>query len=1412
MPLQGEIPHHFLLGRRESVRYLVRDESNSQRISRMAESEYEIGGPLAGLKLPLFSTQHGEEPGFPGCLPGTKYSSQNQYPEYELYPGSVEHWRTNMARMHPNRTLYDRQSQIRNWVAPEIPGVRNEQIDEYAAPVYWNQEWILQYFVAPDIPNEPGPKRDEGADKSLACLADNTGKKLGPVPVIRMRAGEPGLVLDLGELAVGLYVVRLIGVVATEDIHPFRKPLFLEAEINDQPGGQCSLYNQRLGYCDEFYDVADIYFRAEEQRSYELSLRLGEGSEVDLLLHNISLDDVLAGTVRRPLKERTLHPGGPKLSKAVGNKTRSDRDREVWHGFPALNFQAGHFDAGGPNGIPGVEPGTGGMTREEIENQFGVWKHSEDLSLLMVNEKLGLRYSMEDFCHRRPLPEPYPFQDEGAGLIFPSGQSSNRGRVWAPIGGALIRRIGNYYRDFQAAADAFHENGDTTNAHEGALKLIRFAYSFPTLEDNNMLTCVVHNPGSYGRADRCRRRETGGAQFLGHFAFHFTLAPIYDKFFSFIQNNEELAESVGRFIPWVETSQDVIELLDTYLLQMLAKRFMRYHYTGDGREPEYLAEIAAIIGDAEVAQPMMEWLFHRTFYYPRPLAGIPDYMVTATDRDGRGTIASSSYVFGDSWTAKMAEGVDVYVKNGGNPKYDLHDLKRFPKILSSLYFPIRSRTAGMWTMRMGNVSGPDKDYQKGFQYLWDERAASGWRWTHDPAFAFALFHYGSREGWSDEEWNEIEEASKSIRRAPWMENRSRVLPGYAAFLESGLQHDDSRFRRSVMLRVGTGTGHAHNDTLDLQIHAHGVPMTMNAGQRPGYSTPGDKHTRVHNTVEVDGTDWMSIHTAEVNQWDHLGGTNSWISTMADGDGTRYMRAIVASNPLCKTAQRQVMLIDVDEGEGSQELGPKCWGPKPEGLPENIVTPNSYVVDVFRVSGGSTHTYCFHSHIADPDPDNPQPRTNLEGIQRLSDHPIQGIPNISGDLAIAAEYLTEFSGERYFARAPLNLEATFALQKDRKCTGSGSRFQLAGTESYLLGCAYSPALPDKFTRLHMPGVKNQLVMRGDLNCTQWDYRIPNIFVQRHGHNLESAFVAVIEPFAGKPFIESVERLQIDDSDTSAKQPIAVRVVTTNGQVDICYASECPEKLSEFGDIKVAAETAFYSVDENGLNRLSLVGAAEFESPQIRIKVPRPERRGRIIKVDHSQQSIWIDQVWPASEREQLVEVITQPADDPKAWKTGFTVTSIQPEQNCTRITFLRSAGNYRSQILDVNPDLHEVTAGLHLPEGCGDFCRGWTATNEAGDRLWRVKSVIDCTFTLDGGPLSRELFQPENVLRLWEYGLGDEIRQSVHIGLVRLPSGAFELRGEAGIEIQFAGHERRDISAEELSGKGASLKIVPVALE
>ena len=82
-----------------------------------AEEKYEIGGPLAGVKLPAFPTQHGEEAGHPGHLPG-KFQKNGQVPILQLYPGAAELYQANAAKRFQVRSFFDRQSQLKNWNAP----------------------------------------------------------------------------------------------------------------------------------------------------------------------------------------------------------------------------------------------------------------------------------------------------------------------------------------------------------------------------------------------------------------------------------------------------------------------------------------------------------------------------------------------------------------------------------------------------------------------------------------------------------------------------------------------------------------------------------------------------------------------------------------------------------------------------------------------------------------------------------------------------------------------------------------------------------------------------------------------------------------------------------------------------------------------------------------------------------------------------------------------------------------------------------------------------------------------------------------------------------------------------------------------------------------------------------------------
>jgi hypothetical protein len=1281
--------------------------------------EYEIGGPLAGLKLPLFPTQHGEPPGHPGCLPG-RFATEELQPEVELYPGAVEHYRNYWFKYCPVRSFFDRQSQLRNWTAPAIPGVQPAQSEPYAAPVYWV------------------PRHTEVV---------NTGAKLAPVTVVRCKVGSPVLALDLGELERGLYAVRVIAAVETAQLRSFRLPAYLAMAVNDGLKGEESRYRIRIGYCDEFYSVAEIYFHAPEKRRYQARLWLDQGSRVDLLVHSVTLDSALAGTLRQAIKTRTtIHAVTPPgfVGKTLTRGERLTRDAAIWEAFPPDNAQGnGTTATGGDEHVfsANVAVGAQGKSAPEIADAHGAWT-SGGREAFLVNHKLGLKYSFSDLRQHRPLPDPYPLKDDGAGLFEPDPADPGKGQVWAPIASEVQAR----YRDYPGSVihknvDAWTRTGNPDAAREAAVALVRFAYAFPTLDYANFLVSVTRDPGPYGREWRCRRREAT-AGFYPHYQEY--VNPIlydYDRLFATIQDNQELADSVGRFVPWVKSPRDVIELIDVYLVQTTAKRILRYHYVTD---PMDIANLASVVGDRAITDPWMDWLFARTFIYPLPPVGIQDGMITGTCRDGCEFIGSTYYAQGEG-AMRVAAAFDQYLKAGGNPRYDLSDPARFPKPVAQCYWRLRNIVAGADFLRIGDVTGPDKAPGHTLADLGFARA--GWEWTHDPRFAFVLKHQAGRGSETDAEWAQIEQAAAGVSRAPWLENRSRVLPMWAGVLETGLQHDDYRFRRAAYVRVGFGVGHEHADTLDLQVVAHGQPATIDGGQRGGYSTPGDRNSRVHNLVEVDGQSYQGY---------------SWVRTLGDSTGARFLAVQAEPPPKTTLFARQVALIDVDEGKGSQPL-PIAQQRPLAPLPEGITPANSYVFDVFRVAGGKTHTHCFHGTVNDDFQWN---------VQDAS-------PVTEGEESETARYLRLFKdlpARKFAGSAPAVLRATWRQTR-------GSEF---GNERQMLGPNFRETLPRRHTRLHLFDVAGARAMRAEADCYQWKYHFTDLMVQQTtaGAALDSAFVALVEPYVGEPIITSTRRLPVTENASDARRAVAVEVKTANGHTDICFADGQPERVRRIpaGGLRAAGEFAFYATDGLGLRQATLTGGTLLEGPEVRLGAKQRVRTGKVTRVDYAGKRLWIDQAWSAGAVGRGSGGRVFEIGVPGHWTT-YEAVSLAAEGGGTRIGVWGGADLFRSGIrkVDAGAQTVECTLGLTMGNRPG-LNRGLVASNEAMTTFWRADLAGDKTFKLTGPPVSPEAFGPAGVMRLWEYGVGDHVRQSTSASLRRTSANVFALEADVDVTL------------------------------
>ncbi|MCY3019048.1 MAG: hypothetical protein NTW87_08470 [Planctomycetota bacterium] len=1296
------------------------------------EAEYEAGGPLAGLKLPFYPTQHGEPPGHPGCVPNPDkpgellYSKDGQAPELQLYDGSVEHYRHYMFKYMPCRSLFDQQSLLRNWPAKDIAGVQAAQVESYAEPVFY---------------------------VSRGGSGKDTGKRNKPLRVVRCKPGAPVLEVDLGELGPGLYAVRVIGAVEHEKIERHRRPLYLKATINDGAKGEESNYRLRLGYVEEFYSVCEVYFHAGETRRFKVRLQVDAGSAVDLLVHNIDLHDVLAGTVRRPIKQRMnlltpeefaqLRKSTQAAPKAEPPEARLARDELLWNAFPRTNAQPGSIFGMGGDDDKSNWPnfGAGGKAKDVIEAEHGKWAVApvdNPKGILIENKKLEQlqplatgSYTMSDLHAQRPLPDPYPYKDDGAGIYTAPEKPGQAAQNWHPVADAVRDRIRAYFGMIEAKTGSYVTTGNAADARDAAVMLCRAAYEFPAMDHANAMSSFIVQPGAYGRDLRCRQRETH------HWPCDLETVVSYDRLFGFLQNNDDLAQSVGRFVAWVKAPQDVIQLLDVYLVQHMAKRYMRYHNYW-GNEPAAVMKAAAVLGDQAVADPIMEWLFHRTWVYPQTPTGYPDFLVTSKDRSGVSYIGSYFYAMGAEVSAE-GEMFEVYRRAGGNPKYDLSDRARFPKMGAALYWPSGARMAGLYFPRIGDVTGPDKGYGAWFDSH-EPPVRRGWRWTHDPQFAFMLKHYYGRKTETEAQWKEIEEAAAKCPRAPWLENRSRFIANWFGALETGLEYDDFRFRRAAILRIGYGRGHSHADMLDLQVYAHGYPATIDGGQRDGYSQPGDGAEFVHNLVTVE---------------DGVAGAG-WLGVLSDMTGARYMRADRHA-PEGKLYRRHVALVDVDEGQGAKPLTPAQLKPDFK-LDLNAVTPNSYVFDVVRVAGGKTHTYCFHGTV------DHEMKTNLPQTVAWEQMPEED-----------KKFLGEFrKTKRSFAGdAPDVLQADWVLLR----VGTGSEQNIAAS-------IYNPASPRKITRLHVFGQKGARVLSGWLDCYQWKYGFTNLYVQRRSFTeQESVFPAVIEPYVGEPFIVERRLLDVPGNEQDARRAVAVEIKTKNGHTDICFADGRPEKTRKAGPLEVAAEFAFYSVGAEGLRLASITGGTRLATPDVVLQPASVERTGKVVTADPNAKTIGLDSAWPTG----LLAARTFEIGQPGHWTT-YTISDVKTAQTGCSLIVEGGADYYRSRVVELDAASGTVQCAINLPGKGPGLDKGWVASNEGRTKFWRAEylggSRDDARygFKLTGAAVSREDFGPDGALCLWEYGVGDTVRQSTYASLRRVESNVFQLEADVDVSV------------------------------
>ncbi len=633
-----------------------------------------------------------------------------------------------------------------------------------------------------------------------------------------------------------------------------------------------------------------------------------------------------------------------------------------------------------------------------------------------------------------------------------------------------------------------------------------------------------------------------------------TIALAYDAIYpAFAEDAQLLGFLKGKGVT------DPRQLIEQKMLNVMVNDIMTGMVAGNmGMHQRALCCLAIVLDNDDPAQgptteQMREWVMTGP-------GRVEDLLWNGFWREGLGSESSPGY--SSSWCSNfyaLAEllpklGVDIW----GNPK-----LKKMADIGIDL------TVAGRFSPDIGDSGG-----LKGSGPIARSVGLQGPAFTHyrapRHAKVLALMNAKSRDLFED--YFDEQEVAKVVEvQGTDLGLKTRNLGGYGlAVLESG--QDDHK--RAVTMYYGyAGGGHGHHDRLNIEMWAFGRPMLPEDGYpfpftRPDFWRWRSTDTVKHYCVVVDETTQKTQYAGHLN-------------TLVATPELQLMDASaeVAYPEMVSLYRRTSALIDISEDD-------------------------SYLLDIFRVRGGSQHDWCFHGpaffdlSVTGGQLGPPQEKGTLAGenVAYGTQPPAGGV----GDGT--SGYHGLYNVRRM---SPKGVWAATWTKADE---------DLGLTMTMPAGCAQEVIVADASPELQPgnPDVIQYVLGRNELPGEEVEV----------GEELLSKYVAVIEPHRGAAHITGVERLQADNA-----HPETVGVAVYRGQAtDLIHSSLSPTQRCEWQGagkpLIVAAEFALLTLAEGGITRAVVVNGTLLQYGDFSLR-PGPSPEGKVLSVDFESNAITID---------------------------------------------------------------------------------------------------------------------------------------------------------------------------------------------
>jgi len=798
---------------------------------------------------------------------------------------------------------------------------------------------------------------------------------------------------------------------------------------------------------------------------------------------------------------------------------------------------------------------------------------------------------------------------------------------------------------------AYLLTGEPQYAHKAALMLNRIADVYPEMD--------YENQSRYGSLTA----SAYNGKILNLIWETFTLTQVaeaYDNVFPAIDGDAELHALLGR------SGEQIRANIETNLLQEGMDGVFAEHIRGNFGMHQSALITASVVREKAGIEEHVKWLLSNAGGR-HSHEGMDYALYNLVYRDGMPFETSPGYCF--LWVRKFTLMAEALKKAGVN----FYEKARFRTMLDAPLDMVCARTqtpaegdSGGW--QGGALSVDPNVYVPALREYGDPRYAA-WlkRMTLDEKGGFLRYELLFGE-------SPARLVRDALARGAPPTPRSRLLPAYGMAILNNRADT-----LAAAIYYGYKGGHGHFDSLNLHLLDSKAPLMPDTGYPdfmnafiPGIFT-WSKTTIAHNTVTVDRRRQFGAARGRV------------IEMLADGD----LHLATIDNPgvypeIATRYMRTLLLVETG-------------------------ADSAYLVDLFRVSGGTQHDYSLHGA--------PGEFTIVSG--RF------GEPRDKGTLAGADVEVGEFYDDPVLGAADC---------RGPYSTYQGSGFQhlinvqlQQGAGDVVVEWRPSHPEPSRKLRLHLTGQPGQQAILCDAQVSPVKRKelMKYVIARRTGEELASAYASVIEPYAadGAPKVTAIARLE-----TGAPDAIALRIERDQGADVVCHHPAGGKPVQLPGGVVFNGRFCFLRLDASGaVQQVRAVGG------EVRIDgETRAQDRcvtGRVLSVDPARRTFIVALAGTPSDPGALADRTLLVENDLAAFPYRIKCARIVGERTEIEVADadMRS-GHCRLKGWDAGEQ--RLRAANYLP--FAGVLRGATATDEGFRHFHRITDASANGFRIEPG--------------------------------------------------------------------------------